>query len=124
MDIEAKHVAPDESGVRIACLTERSYRETLWTHRPLTDFWRVGRGIAKKLEEKGLFTMGDIARCSLGRPDEFYNEELLYRMFGVNAELLIDHAWGCEPCTLAGHQLPAPDAQRQLRSGAAMPVSV
>ena len=101
MDIGAKHVAPDESGVRIACLTERSYRETLWTHRPLTDFWRVGRGIAKKLEEKGLFTMGDIARCSLGRPDEFYNEELLYRMFGVNAELLIDHAWGCEPCTLA-----------------------
>ena len=100
MDIGAKHVAPDESGVRIACLTERSYRETLWTHRPLTDFWRVGRGIAKKLEEKGLFTMGDIARCSLGRPDEFYNEELLYRMFGVNAELLIDHAWGCEPCTL------------------------
>ena len=101
MDIGAKHVAPDESGVRIACLTEHSYRETLWTHRPLTDFWRVGRGIAKKLEEKGLFTMGDIARCSLGRPDEFYNEELLYRMFGVNAELLIDHAWGCEPCTLA-----------------------
>ena len=101
MDIYAKHVQPDENGVRVACLTERSYRETLWTHRPLTDFWRVGRGIAKKLEEKGLFTMGDIARCSLGRPDEFYNEELLYRMFGVNAELLIDHAWGCEPCTLA-----------------------
>ena len=101
MDIGAKHVEPDETGVRIACLTERSYRETLWTHRPLTDFWRVGRGIAKKLEAKGLFTMGDIARCSLGKPDEFYNEELLYRMFGMNAELLIDHAWGCEPCTLA-----------------------
>ena len=101
MDIGAKHVEPDENGVRIACLTERSYRETLWTHRPLTDFWRVGRGIAQKLEAKGLFTMGDIARCSLGGPDEFYNEELLYRMFGVNAELLIDHAWGVEPCTLA-----------------------
>ena len=101
MDIVAKHVEPDKNGVRIACLTERSYRETLWAHRPLTDFWRVGHGIAKKLEAKGLFTMGDIARCSLGKPDEFYNEELLYRMLGVNAELLIDHAWGCEPCTLA-----------------------
>lgn len=101
MDIVAKHIEPDADGVRIAELTEQSYREQLWEHRPLTDFWRVGRGIAKKLEEKGLFTMGDIARCSLGRPDEFYNEELLYRMFGVNAELLIDHAWGCEPCTLA-----------------------
>ncbi len=101
MDIGAKHVAPDENGVRVACLTERSYRETLWTHRPLTDFWRVGRGIAQRLEAKGLFTMGDIARCSLGKPDAFYNEELLYRMFGVNAELLIDHAWGVEPCTLA-----------------------
>ena len=101
MDIEAKHVEPDENGVRVACLTERSYRETLWQHRPLTDFWRIGHGIAKKLEAKGLSTMGDIVRCSLGKPDEFYNEELLYRMFGVNAELLIDHAWGCEPCTIA-----------------------
>ena len=78
-----------------------SYRRLLWDHRPLTDFWRVGRGYAKKLEAAGLFTMGDIARCSLGKPGEFYCEDLLYRMFGINAELLIDHAWGWEPCTIA-----------------------
>ena len=101
MDIMAKHVEPDEDGVRIAKLNERSYREQLWNHRPLTDFWRVGRGYAKKLEENGLYTMGDIARCSMGSAQEFYNEELLYRLFGVNAELLIDHAWGWEPCTIA-----------------------
>ena len=101
MDIMAKHVEPDEDGVRIAKLNERSYREQLWNHRPLTDFWRVGRGYAKKLEENGLYTMGDIARCSAGSAQEFYNEELLYRLFGVNAELLIDHAWGWEPCTIA-----------------------
>lgn len=101
MDIEAKHIQPDANGVRIAGLDELQYRRTLWQHRPLTDFWRIGHGIAKKLEAKGLSTMGDIVRCSLGKPDEFYNEELLYRMFGVNAELLIDHAWGCEPCTIA-----------------------
>lgn len=100
MDIMAKHVEPDEDGVRIAKLNERSYREQLWNHRPLTDFWRVGRGYAKKLEENGLYTMGDIARCSAGSAQEFYNEELLYRLFGVNAELLIDHAWGWEPCTI------------------------
>ena len=101
MDIVAKHIPADEDGVRIAELDERSYREKLWTHRPLTDFWRVGGGYAKKLEENGLFTMGDIARCSLGKPGNFYNEDLLYKMFGVNAELLIDHAWGWEPCTIA-----------------------
>ena len=78
-----------------------SYRRNLWTHRPLTDFWRVGRGYAKKLEQQGLYTMGDIARCSLGRREDYYNEELLYKLFGVNAELLIDHAWGWEPCTIA-----------------------
>ena len=100
MDIMAKHVEPDEDGVRIAKLNERSYREQLWNHRPLTDFWRLGRGYAKKLEENGLYTMGDIARCSMGSAQEFYNEELLYRLFGVNAELLIDHAWGWEPCTM------------------------
>ena len=100
MDIMAKHVEPDEDGVRIAKLNERSYREQLWNHRPLTDFWRVGRGYAKKLEENGLYTMGDIARCSMGSAQEFYNEELLYRLFGVNAELLIDRAWGWEPCTM------------------------
>ena len=101
MDIGAKHAQPDENGVRIAYLDEMSYRRALWTHRPLTDFWRVGRGYAKKLEEQGLFTMGDIARCSLGKETDYYNEELLYRMFGINAELLIDHAWGWEPCTIA-----------------------
>jgi DNA polymerase V len=95
MDIGAKHVAPDASGVRIAELDEGSYRRFLWAHRPLTDFWRVGRGYAEKLEAHGLYTMGDIARCSLT------DEDLLYRLFGVNAELLIDHAWGWEPCTMA-----------------------
>ena len=100
MDIEAKHSPPDENGVRIACLDERSYRDLLWDHQPLTDFWRVGRGYARKLKAHGLYTMGDIARCSLGRPGEYYNEGLLYKLFGVNAELLIDHAWGWEPCTM------------------------
>ncbi len=101
MDIEAKHIQPDENGVRIARLDEMSYRRNLWAHRPFTDFWRVGRGYAKKLEQQGLYTMGDIARCSLGRREDYYNEELLYKLFGVNAELLIDHAWGWEPCTIA-----------------------
>ncbi|MCM1543173.1 MAG: DNA methylase [Blautia sp.] len=100
MDIVAKHVAPDENGVRIAQLDEMSYRRQLWSHRPLTDFWRVGQGYRKKLEEAGLFTMGDIARCSLGGDGDYYNEDLLYKMFGVNAELLIDHAWGWEPVTM------------------------
>lgn len=100
MDIVAKHVAPDEKGVRIAQLDEMSYRQQLWSHRPLTDFWRVGQGYRKKLEEAGLFTMGDIARCSLGKDEDYYNEELLYKLFGVNAELLIDHAWGWEPVTM------------------------
>ena len=101
MDIMAKHIEPDADGVRIAKLDEMSYRRYLWGHRPLTDFWRVGRGYAKKLEERGIYTMGDIARCSLGKENDYYNEDLLYRMFGVNAELLIDHAWGYEPCTIA-----------------------
>lgn len=100
MDIVAKHTEPDDDGVRIAELDEMSYRRLLWGHRPLTDFWRVGRGYARKLEEHGLFTMGDIARCSIGKPNEYYNEELLYTLFGINAELLIDHAWGYEPCTM------------------------
>lgn len=100
MDIEAKHAIPDEKGVRIAQLDEMGYRKLLWNHRPLTDFWRVGRGYQKKLEAAGLFTMGDIARCSLGGDNEYYNEELLYQMFGINAELLIDHAWGFEPVTM------------------------
>lgn len=100
MDIVAKHVAPDETGARIAWLDEMRYRRMLWSHRPLTDFWRIGHGYAAKLEEHGMYTMGDVARCSLGKPNEYYNEELLYRLFGVNAELLIDHAWGIEPCTI------------------------
>ena len=94
MDIEAKHIPADKDGVRIAELDEMSYREKLWSHRPLTDFWRVGKGYANKLERYGMRTMGDVARCSL------YDEDLLYRLFGVNAELLIDHAWGWEPCTI------------------------
>ena len=94
MDIVAKHIEPDKEGVLIAQLDEASYRRLLWGHRPLTDFWRVGQGYARKLEENGLYTMGDIARCSLGKQDDYYNEDLLYKLFGVNAELLIDHAWG------------------------------
>ncbi len=101
MDIQAKHIPADNNGMRIAELDEMSYRRSLWSHRPLTDFWRVGKGYANKLEEKGLFTMGDIARCSLGKPTDYYNEDLLYKLFGINAELLIDHAWGWEPCTIA-----------------------
>lgn len=119
MDIVAKRVPPDQDGVRIAELDEMSYRRLLWDHRPLTDFWRVGRGYAKKLEAAGLFTMGDIARCSLGKPGEFYCEDLLYRMFGINAELLIDHAWGWEPMYHCGHQgLPPGGKERGSRSGA------
>jgi DNA polymerase V len=101
MDIQAKHIPADNNGMRIAELDEMSYRRSLWPHRPLTDFWRVGKGYTKKLEEHGLFTMGDIARCSLGKPTDYYNENLLYKLFGINAELLIDHAWGWEPCTIA-----------------------
>ncbi|MGM9615882.1 MAG: DNA methylase [Oscillospiraceae bacterium] len=100
MDIGAKHIPADADGVRIAELDERKYREQLWDHRPLTDFWRLGRGYARKLERIGLYTMGDIARCSLDGAGEYHNEELLYKLFGINAELLIDHAWGWEPCTL------------------------
>jgi len=95
MDITAKHIPADEDGVRIAELDEMSYRRKLWDHRPLTDFWRVGKGISEKLEQNYMFTMGDVARCSI------HNEDLLYKLFGVNAELLIDHAWGWEPCTIA-----------------------
>lgn len=101
MDIRAKHIPIDKNGVRIAELNEMSYRRFLWSHRPLTDFWRVGKGYARKLEEQGLFTMGDVARCSIGKSTDHYNEDLLYKMFGINAELLIDHAWGWEPCTIA-----------------------
>jgi len=101
MDIQAKRIPVDQNGVQIAELDEMSYRRLLWSHRPLTDFWRIGRGYTKKLEEHGLLTMGDIARCSLGKPTDYYKEDLLYKLFGINAELLIDHAWGWEPCTIA-----------------------
>ena len=101
MDIKAKRIPADENGVRIAELDEMSYRREMWDHRPLTDFWRVGKGYTRRLEEQGLYTMGDVARCSLGKPTDYYNEDLLYKIFGINAELLIDHAWGYEPCTIS-----------------------
>ena len=110
MDIQAKHSSPDQNGMRIAELDEMSYRRQLWEHRPLIDFWRVGHGYARKLEEYGLFTMGDIARCSLGKSTDYYNEDLLYKLFGINAELLIDHAWGWEPCTMAEIKAYQPSA--------------
>ena len=94
MDIVAKHTKANKYGVRIACLNEEMYKKQLWNHRPLTDFWRVGKGISKKLEQNGMFTMGDVARCSI------HNENKLFKLFGINAELLIDHAWGIEPCTM------------------------
>lgn len=110
MDIGAKHVPADKNGVRIAELDEMSYRRSLWAHRPLTDFWRVGRGTAKKLEAHGLYTMGDVARCSAGGPGDYHNEDLLYKLFGVNAELLIDHSWGWEPTTIADVKAYKPES--------------
>ena len=100
MDIIAKHLPADQYGVRIGELDEIKYRKLLWDHQPLTDFWRVGRGYVRKLAQHGMYTMGDIARCSIGKESEYLNEELLYKLFGINAELLIDHAWGCETCTM------------------------
>lgn len=116
MDIYAKHCEPDKNGVRIAELDEMSYRKILWNHRPLTDFWRVGRGISKKLEQHGLYTMGDVARCSVGRESDYYNEDLLYKLFGVNAELLIDHAWGWEPTEISDIKSYRPESS-SLSSG-------
>lgn len=100
MDIRAKRMKADKNGLRIAELTERSFREELWGYKPLTAFWGIGRGYAEKLAHVGLYTMGDIARCSIGKENDFYNEDLLYDLFGVNAEILIDHAWGYDPCTI------------------------
>ena len=116
MDIVAKKMPADSDGVRIAELDEMSYRRNLWGHRPLTDFWRIGRGIARKLERNGIFTMGDIARCSEGAPNCLHNEDLLYRLFGVNAELLIDHAWGWEPAEIADCKAYTPQT-KSLSSG-------
>ena len=110
MDIVAKHIDADENGVRIAQLDENSYRKLLWDYRPITAFWRVGPGYAKKLAENGMYTMGDVARCSIGKETDYYNEDLLYKLFGVNAELLIDHAWGYEPCTIAQIKAYRPQA--------------
>lgn len=110
MDIGAKHTQPDKNGVRIAELDEMSYRRFLWSHRPITDFWRVGIGYAKKLEAHGMYTMGEVARCSIGGPHDFHNEDLLYQLFSVNAELLIDHAWGWEPCTIADIKAYKPES--------------
>ena len=94
MDIVAKHMKPNDFGVRLATLDEQKYKELLWEHTPITDFWRVGKGYQKRLEKYNILTMGDIARCSIE------NEDLLYKLFGINAEILIDHAWGIEPCTI------------------------
>ncbi|MDO4961769.1 MAG: DNA methylase [Eubacteriales bacterium] len=116
MDIVAKKMPADKDGVRIAELDERSYRELLWDHRPLTAFWRVGPGIARKLESHGLYTMGDVARCSLGKDSDYYNEDLLYRLFGINAELLIDHAWGWEPVEIKDIKAYRPESN-SLSSG-------
>lgn len=116
LDIQAKHIPADHNGVRIAELDEMSYRRLFWSHRPLTDFWRIGKGYAKKLEDHGLYTMGDIARCSLGSVTDRYNEDMLYKLFGVNAELLIDHAWGYEPCTIADIKAYKPESN-SLGSG-------
>lgn len=116
MDIVAKHIEADKDGVRIAELDEMSYRKLLWNYRPITDFWRVGRGIGKRLESVGIYTMGDIAKCSLGSDTEFYNEDLLYKLFGINAELLIDHAWGWEPCTIDDVKSYKPDT-KSISSG-------
>ena len=116
MDIKAKKMPADEDGVRIAELDERSYRMEMWDHQPLTDFWRVGKGYARTLEANGMYTMGDVARCSIGGMFERHNEALLYKLFGVNAELLIDHAWGYEPCTIADIKAYKPET-KSLCSG-------
>lgn len=110
MDILAKHAEPDCNGVRIAILDERSFRKKLWSHTPITDFWRVGKGYSKSLERYGIYTMGDVARCSI------LNEDLLYRLFGVNAELLIDHSWGWECTTISDIKRCKPES-KSISSG-------
>lgn len=120
MDILAKHAGAGPYGVRMACLDEMSYRRNLWNHRPITDFWRIGRGSARRLAAQHLYTMGDIARCSLGKESDYYNPSLLYRLFGMNAELLIDHAWGMESCTMADiHAYRA--GSRSVHTGQVLP---
>lgn len=114
MDILAKHEEPNEHGVRIATLDEENYKRRLWSHTPLTDFWRVGKGTAERLRNVGIHTMGDIARCSLGGKDAYRNEDLLFDLFGKNAELLIDHAWGYEPVTMAEVKAYTPKAKSSV----------
>ena len=116
MDIRAKHIKADKDGVRIAELNEMDYRKYLWNHKPITDFWRIGKGYANRLASLGLYTMGDIAKCSVGRENSFYNEKLLYDTFGVNAELLIDHAWGHEIVTIKDIKAYKPGKQ-SINSG-------
>ena len=110
MDIVAKHVKPDKDGVRIAELDEQTYREKLWCHQPLTDFWRVGHGLTRRLEKLGCHTMGDIARMSET------HEDLLYKSMGINAQLLIDHAWGWEPTEIKAIKSYRPETN-SLSSG-------
>ena len=110
MDIVAKHATANKYGVRIACLDEDMYKHQLWEHKPITDFWRVGKGISKNLEKNGMYTMGDVAKCSI------YNEDKLFKLFGINAELLIDHAWGYEPCTMKSIKSYVP-ATNSISSG-------
>lgn len=116
MDIVAKHIEANADGVRLAELDEYSYRRLLWGHTPITDFWRIGKGYKKRLASVGIHTMGDVARCSLGRQEDFHNEELLYKLFGVNAELLIDHAWGVEPCMISDIKAYSPSSN-SINSG-------
>ena len=116
MDIVAKHTKADRNGLRLAALDEYSYRKYLWDYQPITDFWRVGKGYAKRLATENIFTMGDIARCSLGKEHDYYNQALLYKIFGVNAELLIDHAWGYESTTIADIKAIRPE-RKSLSEG-------
>lgn len=116
MDIVAKHMKADKNGIRISILTEQSFREHLWNYRPLRSFWGIGRGYEEKLADVGLYTMGDIARCSIGGESDFYNEDLLYDLFGINAEILIDNAWGYDPCTIKDVKEYKPQS-RSVNSG-------
>ncbi|MBR5410020.1 MAG: DNA methylase [Clostridia bacterium] len=120
MDVMAKRIPADRDGVRIAELDEMRYRQELWDHTPITDFWRIGGGYRRRLESKGLYTMGDVARCSIGKESDYYNEDLLYKLFGINAELLIDHAWGIEPCTIADIKAYRP-VSTSLSNGQVLP---
>ena len=120
MDITAKHMPADADGVRIAELDEMSYRRELWNHTPLTDFWRIGGGTARRLESNGMYTMGDVARCSVGKKTQRHNEDLLFKLFGMNAELLIDHAWGYEPAEIADCREYKPET-KSLSEGQVMP---